>query len=97
MDHESESVERPEGPSTRRCSGDAARIKSITNRALILAALADGPSTITGALRSRDADLMIAALRDLGIGIEEAGDPTTLRITLGPCAAARSTAAWQAP
>lgn len=58
--------------------------KSITNRALILAALADGPSTITGALRSRDADLMIAALRDLGIGVEEAGDPTTLRITPGP-------------
>ncbi|MET0994962.1 MAG: 3-phosphoshikimate 1-carboxyvinyltransferase, partial [Mycobacterium sp.] len=58
--------------------------KSITNRALILAALADGPSTITGALRSRDADLMIAALRDLGIGVEEAGDATTLRITPGP-------------
>jgi len=33
--------------------------KSITNRALILAALADGPSTLTGALRSRDTDLMI--------------------------------------
>lgn len=58
--------------------------KSITNRALILAALADGPSTITGALRSRDADLMIAALRDLGIGVEEAGDATTLRVTPGP-------------
>lgn len=43
--------------------------KSITNRALILAALADGPSTITGALRSRDTDLMIEALRNLGTEI----------------------------
>ena len=39
--------------------------KSITNRALVLAVLADGPSTITGALRSRDTNLMIAALRAL--------------------------------
>ncbi len=53
--------------------------KSITNRALILAALADGPSTITGALRSRDTDLMIAALRALGTDI--AGDAETLRVT----------------
>ncbi|MGC0364889.1 3-phosphoshikimate 1-carboxyvinyltransferase [Rhodococcus sp. 27YEA15] len=57
--------------------------KSITNRALILAALADGPSTVRGALRSRDADLMIAALRDLGVGVDEDGDPTTLRVTPG--------------
>ena len=58
--------------------------KSITNRALILAALADGPSTLTGALRSRDTDLMIDALRTLGIRIETAGDDTTLRVTPGP-------------
>ena len=45
--------------------------KSMTNRALILAALASGPSTITGALRSRDTDLMIAALRAMGVSIEE--------------------------
>lgn len=45
--------------------------KSMTNRALILAALASGPSTITGALRSRDTDLMIAALRAMGATIEE--------------------------
>ncbi|MEU1430080.1 3-phosphoshikimate 1-carboxyvinyltransferase [Nocardia sp. NPDC005746] len=53
--------------------------KSITNRALILAALADRPSTITGALRSRDTDLMIAALRAMGAGIE--GDGSTLVVT----------------
>ncbi|WP_040797929.1 3-phosphoshikimate 1-carboxyvinyltransferase [Nocardia higoensis] len=56
--------------------------KSITNRALILAALADGPSTITGALRSRDTDLMIAGLRALGTRIE--GDADTLTVTPAP-------------
>ncbi|KIM16693.1 hypothetical protein QV65_11800, partial [Rhodococcus erythropolis] len=81
-------MERPEAQAPVDAVVTLPGSKSITNRALILAALADGPSTITGALRSRDADLMIAALRDLGIGVEEAGDPTTLRITLGPCAAA---------
>lgn len=59
--------------------------KSITNRALILAAIADGPSTVTGALRSRDTDLMIDGLRALGVGIVEVdGTPTTLRVTPGP-------------
>jgi len=43
--------------------------KSITNRALILAALSDGPSRIQRALRSRDTDLMAQALRTLGVGI----------------------------
>ena len=43
--------------------------KSITNRALILAALSDGPSRIGRALRSRDTDLMTEALRTLGVGI----------------------------
>ncbi|WP_435531079.1 3-phosphoshikimate 1-carboxyvinyltransferase [Rhodococcus spelaei] len=63
--------------------------KSITNRALILAAIAAGPSTVTGALRSRDTDLMIDALRALGVGIDEVdGSPTTLRVTPGPLGAA---------
>jgi 3-phosphoshikimate 1-carboxyvinyltransferase len=56
--------------------------KSITNRALILAALAEGPSTITGALRSRDTNLMIGALRAMGAVIE--GDGDTLTVTPGP-------------
>lgn len=56
--------------------------KSITNRALVLAALADGPSTIRGALRSRDTNLMIDALRTMGIGI--AGDGPTVEVTPGP-------------
>lgn len=58
--------------------------KSITNRALVLAALAAGPSTVTGALRSRDTDLMIAALRSLGAAITERDGGTTLDVTPGP-------------
>ncbi|MGV0395924.1 3-phosphoshikimate 1-carboxyvinyltransferase [Corynebacterium uberis] len=57
--------------------------KSITNRALILAALADGTSRISGALRSRDTDLMIAALRALGVRID-APSPTELTVTPPP-------------
>ena len=56
--------------------------KSMTNRALILAALAavqSGPSQISGALRSRDTDLMIGALRTLGLCIE--GDGTELVVS----------------
>ncbi len=44
--------------------------KSATNRALILAALADQPSTIQQALDARDTRLMIAALQSLGVRIE---------------------------
>ena len=42
--------------------------KSLTNRALVLAALADGPSVVRRALRSRDTELMAAALIGAGIG-----------------------------
>ncbi|MEY4337946.1 MAG: hypothetical protein RL680_841 [Actinomycetota bacterium] len=45
--------------------------KSVTNRALILAAQADSPSTLRRPLVSRDSELMVAGLRALGIGIEE--------------------------
>jgi 3-phosphoshikimate 1-carboxyvinyltransferase len=44
--------------------------KSLTNRALILAALADGPSVLRGALRSRDTELMAAALTALGSPVD---------------------------
>jgi len=47
--------------------------KSMTNRALILAAQAEEPSVLRGALRSRDTLLMAAALRALGIGVEDEG------------------------
>lgn len=51
--------------------------KSITNRALVLAALADGESVLTGVLRSRDTDLMMQALRDLGVTVKVLGDRAT--------------------
>ncbi|MEV6233976.1 3-phosphoshikimate 1-carboxyvinyltransferase [Saccharopolyspora shandongensis] len=48
--------------------------KSITNRALVLAALADGPSTLRAPLRSRDTELMAGALRSLGVEIQDGPD-----------------------
>lgn len=55
--------------------------KSQTNRALVLAALAtaQGTSTISGALRSRDTDLMIGALRTLGVTVD--GEDTELSVS----------------
>ncbi|HCJ49294.1 MAG TPA: 3-phosphoshikimate 1-carboxyvinyltransferase, partial [Microbacterium sp.] len=44
--------------------------KSITNRELVLAALADGPSLLTGALHSDDSARMVTALRALGVVVE---------------------------
>jgi len=46
--------------------------KSITNRALVLAALASGPTVITNPLRARDTLLMATALRSLGTVIDHA-------------------------
>lgn len=47
--------------------------KSLTNRVLVLAALGDGPSTVTRPLASRDTNLMAAALTSLGATIERQG------------------------
>ena len=44
--------------------------KSITNRALLVAALADGASELTGALCSDDTTYMAAALNELGVRVE---------------------------
>lgn len=44
--------------------------KSLTNRELVLSALADEPSLLRSPLHSRDTDLMVAALRQLGTSIE---------------------------
>lgn len=52
--------------------------KSITNRALVCAALADGRSTLRGALDSEDTQVMIAALRELRIAVTSADDGATL-------------------
>lgn len=56
--------------------------KSITNRALVLAALAEGESTLEGVLHSDDTRHMRNALGALGISIEDLG-PTTLRVQGG--------------
>jgi len=45
--------------------------KSVTNRALILAAQANSPSTLRRPLVSRDSELMVQGLQALGIGIVE--------------------------
>jgi 3-phosphoshikimate 1-carboxyvinyltransferase len=49
--------------------------KSITNRALILAALADGEVTLTGALWSEDTQVMTEALVKLGFAVRVEADP----------------------
>ncbi len=58
--------------------------KSLTNRYLVLAALADGASRLRAPLQSRDSELMICALRALGAGIREvpgAGSAPDLVVT----------------
>ena len=53
--------------------------KSLTNRALVCAALADGTSTITGALVADDTAAMSDCLRSLGASV--AWDGTTVTVT----------------
>ena len=57
--------------------------KSLTNRALLLAALASGPGVVRRPLRSRDTLLMASALTALGTGIDDTGDGDWA-ITPGP-------------
>jgi 3-phosphoshikimate 1-carboxyvinyltransferase len=49
--------------------------KSITNRALILAALANGEVTLKGALWSEDTQIMVECLKELGFVVNVAPDP----------------------
>ncbi len=52
--------------------------KSITNRALVCAALADGPSVLTGVLDSDDTNAMVAALEGLGVDLRVDGSTATV-------------------
>jgi 3-phosphoshikimate 1-carboxyvinyltransferase len=64
--------------------------KSITNRALVLAALSDDPAVIVNPLRARDTVLAAGALRAMGTEITEDQDPesrTAWRVTAGSPAA----------
>jgi 3-phosphoshikimate 1-carboxyvinyltransferase len=54
--------------------------KSLTNRALLVAALASGESVLEGALQAEDSEVMIAALRALGVDVASSSDGTTLRV-----------------
>lgn len=54
--------------------------KSITNRALILAALGEGRTTLRGALFSEDTGIMIRALSELGFAVDS--DPGKERICI---------------
>src|SRR6187549_2445255 len=48
--------------------------KSVTNRALLAAALADGTSELSGALASDDTDVMVDSLGTLGCAVDTSGD-----------------------
>ena len=71
-----------------RAAGDRLRArirvpgsKSLTNRHLVIAALADGESRLSGALRSDDCDRLVDALRAMGAEFAwDAAGPTVLRV-----------------
>ncbi|MQM28722.1 3-phosphoshikimate 1-carboxyvinyltransferase [Glycomyces albidus] len=56
--------------------------KSMTARALVLAALASGPSTIRRPLIARDTHLMVAGLRSIGVAVDT-GDDDAWTVTPG--------------
>ncbi len=57
--------------------------KSITNRALVAAALADGTSVLRGVLHADDSEAMVGAIRGLGASVEVDGDTATIRGVAG--------------
>ncbi|HEU5116746.1 MAG TPA: 3-phosphoshikimate 1-carboxyvinyltransferase, partial [Isosphaeraceae bacterium] len=68
----------PQAPKARvRVPGS----KSITNRALIVAALAEGHSTLSGALDSDDTRVMVDSLQKLGFAVDHKPEAATIRIT----------------
>jgi 3-phosphoshikimate 1-carboxyvinyltransferase len=54
--------------------------KSLTNRTLVVAALAEGRSTLTGALDSEDTRVMVESLRRLQIGVEHDAVASVIRV-----------------
>ncbi len=58
--------------------------KSITNRALVCAALAKGKSTLHGVLESEDTTVMVEAWRQLGLRVD--WDRSTCTVTIDGCA-----------
>ncbi len=76
-----DSIEITPAPGPVRGSIRPPGSKSITNRALVCAALAKGPSVLRGALDSEDTQVMIAALGELGIGVAVEDRGRTLRVS----------------
>jgi 3-phosphoshikimate 1-carboxyvinyltransferase len=70
---------QPTGPLRARIRPPGS--KSITNRALVCAALARGESLLTGALESDDTRVMIEGLRQLGLAVDHDRSARTMRVT----------------
>lgn len=62
------------------CKVEVPGSKSITNRALLLAALAEGVTTLKGVLYSDDAHYFLKSLQTLGFQIEEDADTHTVHV-----------------
>ncbi len=69
---------RPGGPVQGRIRPPGS--KSLTNRALVCAALAEGDSLLTGALDCEDTRVMAAALESLGLGIDHDRRASAIRV-----------------
>jgi len=79
MDHETPQKVLTVGPIVR--AGGQVKLpgsKSISNRALLLAALSQGRTELTGVLEADDTRLMIEALRTLGVQVEAGRDRTVV-------------------
>lgn len=55
--------------------------KSLTNRALVCAALAEGTSTLTNALHADDTEAMVEGLAALGVGVDASWGTREVRVT----------------
>ena len=102
---ESERGPTPDWPAPGAAGPVRARLrppgsKSVTNRALVLAALAGSPTVITNPLQARDTLLMAAALRALGATIEDpsadaGGEGTGAAAGTGGAGRAGAGTAWR--
>ncbi len=83
MTHEQESIQIPACPGPVRGRIRPPGSKSITNRALVCAALARGPSLLTGALDSQDTRVMAAGLAALGFHVAADWGAGSIRVIGG--------------
>ena len=72
----------PVAPGPVRATVTVPGSKSVTNRALVLAALAATPTTLHRPLRSRDTELMVGGLRAMGVAVDDSGQ--SWRVVPGP-------------